>query len=261
MTWYLARVRWCLANRWKTLGVATVAIGGMLALFPLLPTGFSPAGDNGFTRLTVELAPGLVDRGHARGGGDGAPARLRRCPRSRSVYTAIGTQGGGNRIGGGGGSAGSVRRASLMIQIDNKDGTRGAQQAFERKATEMLRDIPGARLQFEGSGGDRLQVTLAGDAPERARRARRRTSSASCARCRARHDHEQRGAAAARDRDPAAVRPRGGARRHDRDAEPRHEHRDERRRRHGPREVQSRQSPDPDPRALERPRRAASSSA
>ncbi len=30
----------------------------MLALFPLLPTGFSPAGDNGFTRLTVELAPG-----------------------------------------------------------------------------------------------------------------------------------------------------------------------------------------------------------
>ena len=35
-----------------------LAIGGMLALFPLLPTGFSPAGDNGFTRLTVELAPG-----------------------------------------------------------------------------------------------------------------------------------------------------------------------------------------------------------
>jgi multidrug efflux pump subunit AcrB len=29
-----------------------------------------------------------------------------------------------------------------------------------------LRDIPGARLQFEGSGGDRLQVTLAGDSPE-----------------------------------------------------------------------------------------------
>ncbi len=58
MTWYLGRVRWCLANRWKTMGVATVFIGGMLALFPLLPTGFSPAGDNGFTQLTVELAPG-----------------------------------------------------------------------------------------------------------------------------------------------------------------------------------------------------------
>jgi hydrophobe/amphiphile efflux-1 (HAE1) family protein len=165
MTWYLAKVRWCLANRWKTLGVATAAIGGMLALFPLLPTGFSPAGDNGFTRLTVELAPGSsIDDTLA--AAESVRKRLVTLPEVASVYTAIGTQGGGNRMGGGG-SSGSVRRANLVIQIDNKDGTRGAQQAFERKATEMLRDIPGARLQFEGSGGDRLQVTLAGDAPDR----------------------------------------------------------------------------------------------
>ncbi|HLF11685.1 MAG TPA: efflux RND transporter permease subunit, partial [Gammaproteobacteria bacterium] len=38
MIWYLGRVRWCLANRWKTLGVATVAIFSMLSLFPLLST-------------------------------------------------------------------------------------------------------------------------------------------------------------------------------------------------------------------------------
>jgi hydrophobe/amphiphile efflux-1 (HAE1) family protein len=165
MTWYLEKVRWCLANRWKTLGVATAAIGGMLALFPLLPTGFSPAGDNGFTRLTVELAPGSsLDDTLAVS--EAVRTRLATLPEVASVYTAIGTQGGGNGRGGGG-SSGAVRRASLVIQIDNKDGTRGAQQAFERKATEMLRDIPGARLQFEGSGGDRLQVTLAGDAPER----------------------------------------------------------------------------------------------
>jgi multidrug efflux pump subunit AcrB len=165
MTWYLEKVRWCLANRWKTLGVATLAIGGMLALFPLLPTGFSPAGDNGFTRLTVELAPGssLDD---TLGVSETVRQRLAAMPEVGSVYTAIGTQGGGDRGGGGGGSAGSVRRASLTIQINNVDGTRGAQQAFERKATEALRDIPGARLQFEGSGGDRLQVTLAGDSPE-----------------------------------------------------------------------------------------------
>src|SRR5690606_2196759 len=45
MTWYLGRVRWCLANRWKTLGGATAIILAMLAIFPFLPQAFSPAGD------------------------------------------------------------------------------------------------------------------------------------------------------------------------------------------------------------------------
>jgi hydrophobe/amphiphile efflux-1 (HAE1) family protein len=165
MTWYLGRVRWCLGHRWTTLGVATVAIFSMLALYPSLPTAFSPAGDNGFTTLSVELPPGasLEDTLAV---SEQARLRLAALPEVSSVYTSIGSQGGGNRFGGGGG-AGSVRRGSLVIQIENKDGTRGAQQAFERKATEMLRDIPGARLQFQGSGGDRVDVTLAGDEPQR----------------------------------------------------------------------------------------------
>jgi multidrug efflux pump subunit AcrB len=163
MGWYLDRVRWCIANRWKTLGVATVIILSMLSLFPLLSTAFSPPNDSGFARLTVELAPGAsIDDTLATS--EAVRERLAVLPEVSSVYTAIGTQGGGN--GRGGGSAGSVRRASLIIQLNNDAGTTGVQQAFERKATEMLRDIPGARLQFEGAGGgggDRMQVTLAGD--------------------------------------------------------------------------------------------------
>ena len=161
MTWYLGRVRWCLANRWKTLGVATVAIGGMLALFPLLPTGFSPAGDNGFTRLTVELAPGssLDD---TLGVAETVRKRLATLPDFQSCYTTIGTQGRSSGFGGGG-SAGAVRRANLTITIENKTGTRGAQQAFERRASELIRNIPGARIQFDGNDADRLGVTLSGD--------------------------------------------------------------------------------------------------
>ena len=162
MTWYLERVRWCLAHRWTTLGVASAAIGSMLGLYPFLSTAFSPAGDNGFTTLSVELAPGasLEDTLEA---AETARLRLDALPEVRSVYTTVGASGGG---GGptGGGSAGNVRRGSLVIQLDNPDGTRGAQQIFERKATEILRDIPGARFQFgSGGGGSRLQVTLAGD--------------------------------------------------------------------------------------------------
>jgi multidrug efflux pump subunit AcrB len=166
MAWYLGRVRWCLAHRWTTLGVATVAIGSMLSLFFFLSTAFSPAGDNGFTTLSVELAPGasLEDTLEV---AEAARQRLEPLPEVRSVYTTVGAGGGG---GGptGGGSAGNVRRGSLVIQLDNPDGTRGAQQIFERKATDLLRDIPGARFQFGGGGGgSQLQITLAGDEPNR----------------------------------------------------------------------------------------------
>jgi multidrug efflux pump subunit AcrB len=161
MNWYLGRVRWCLANRWKTLGTATLVIGGMLALFPLLPTGFSPAGDNGFTRLTIELAPGssLADTLAV---AETVRKRLSTLPDFKSAYTAIGTQGRGTGFGSGG-SAGTVRRANLTIEIENKTGTRGAQQAFERRASELMSDIPGARIQFDGSDADRMGITLAGD--------------------------------------------------------------------------------------------------
>jgi hydrophobe/amphiphile efflux-1 (HAE1) family protein len=165
LNWYLDKARWCLVNRWKTLGVATVIIFSMLALFPLLSTAFSPAGDNGFTQLSVELAPGasLEDTYAA---AEQVRKKLAAMPEVTSIYTTIGTQGASN-FRSGTGSAASVRRANLTIQIQNKDGTRGAQQAFERKATEVLRAIPGVRTQFNGQGNDRLEVTLAGDSPER----------------------------------------------------------------------------------------------
>ena len=167
MAWYLDRVRWCLAHRWTTLGVATVAIGGMLSVAPLLSTAFSPAGSNGFTSLSVELAPGssLEDTLAV---AETARKRLAPLPEVRSVYTTVGAQGGGsNRNPTGGASAGNVRRGTMVIQLNNPDGTRGAQQIFERKATEMLRDIPGARFQFQGGGGSSLEVTLVGDEPNR----------------------------------------------------------------------------------------------
>ena len=167
MGWYLERVRWCLAHRWTTLAVASVAIGSMLGLGPFLSTAFSPAGSNGFTTLSVELAPG-ASLDDTLAVAETARKRLAPLREVRSVYTTVGAQGGGgNRGPTSGGSAGNVRRGSMVIQLDNPDGTRGAQQAFERKATEMLRDIPGARFNFQGGGGSSLEVTLVGDEPNR----------------------------------------------------------------------------------------------
>ena len=102
MTWYLDRVRWCLHHRWKTLGVATLAIFSMFAVFPFLSTAFSPAGDNGFTRLSVELAPGSSIE-DTLAVAETVRKRLAPLPDVKSVYTSIGTQGRSNGFGGGGG--------------------------------------------------------------------------------------------------------------------------------------------------------------
>ena len=237
MTWYLERVRWCLAHRWSTLGVATAAIGSMLGLFPLLSTAFSPAGDNGFTTLSVELAPGasledtLEVAETARTAPRGAARGAQRLHDGRRAAAAV---------------AAAARRAAALratcgaARWSSSSTTPTARAARSRYSSarrrEILRDIPGARFQFaSGGGGSRLEVTLAGDEPNRLGLAAANVEREIRAMPGLGHDHEQRGAAEARDRDPAAARARGRARRHDGNLEPRHAHRDERRRQHEPR--------------------------
>jgi hydrophobe/amphiphile efflux-1 (HAE1) family protein len=154
IAWYLDRIRWCLQHRWKVVIVSSIVMVAMLSLFRLLPTGFAPAGDNGFTQLSVELPPGAtLEETHATA--EEARLVLAQFPEVRSVYTALS----------------SVRNATLTIQLDNPDGINGQQQEFERKATDALRGIAGAKLDFGGAGGDRLEVTLVSDNPDALRRA------------------------------------------------------------------------------------------
>ena len=56
--WYLAKVRWVLQHRGKVVLVSSIVLGLMLSLFRFLPTGFAPAGNNGYTQMSVELPPG-----------------------------------------------------------------------------------------------------------------------------------------------------------------------------------------------------------
>ena len=171
LTWYLSKIRWCLQHRMIVVVVSSVAMLAMLSLFSLLPTGFAPAGDNGFTQLTVELPPGAtIGETHATAE-EARHILVAQFPEVRSVYTAIGAGSGGDGFGSGG-SAGAVRSATLTIQLDNPSQKEGMQQEFERQATEALRGVPGARLNFGGGGGpggDRLELTLASDNSENLR--------------------------------------------------------------------------------------------
>ncbi|HTQ99052.1 MAG TPA: efflux RND transporter permease subunit, partial [Candidatus Acidoferrum sp.] len=160
--WYLQKVRWCLQHRLVVVIVSSVVMGLMLSLFRLLPTGFAPAGNSGFTQLSVELPPGARIEDTLRVAEE-ARKVIAPMPEVASVYTAIGTGSAGGGPGGGGAQAGAVRSGTLTIQLNNPKGVTTLQQDFERKATEALRSIPGARIQFNGSNGDRFQITLVGD--------------------------------------------------------------------------------------------------
>ncbi len=162
IAWYLNKIKWCLLHRWKVVIVSSVVMAFMLSLFRFLPTGFAPAGDSGFTQLTVELPPGAtLEETYAVA--EDARRILEQFPETRSIYTAIGNGGASDPFGGGG-TAAAVRQATLTIQLDNPSGTTGAQQLYERAATEALRGIPGAKLNFGGGGGgDRLELTLVSD--------------------------------------------------------------------------------------------------
>jgi len=133
----------------------------MLSLFRLLPTGFAPAGDNGFTQLSVELPPGSNLQDTLRVA-EQAREIVSREPEVASVFTTIGTSSSDPFNNGG-----AVRTATLTIQLHDT-GVEGQQQIFERKASDALRVIAGARLQFQGAGnGNAYQVTLVGDNPAR----------------------------------------------------------------------------------------------
>ncbi len=165
MRWYLGKVRWCLSHRWITTGIMLAVLIPMLLVFKLLPVAFQPAGDNGFTNLTVELPPGSsIEDTYATS--ELARQMLATLPQTKSVYTTIGAAGGGG-MGPGGGSAGNVRRANLTIHLENVSGEKSTQQDYERRATELLREVPGARLSFSSMGGGGLEITLTGDDSQR----------------------------------------------------------------------------------------------
>ena len=92
----------------------------MLALIPFIPTGFSPAGDNGFTVLSGRAAAGRVARGHARRSPKRFARGVMQLPDVDERLHIDRRSSGRRRTGRAGDSAGNVRRATLTIQLDDR---------------------------------------------------------------------------------------------------------------------------------------------
>src|SRR5690606_12137267 len=100
LSWYLRSVHWCLHHRFIVVLVSSVVMMAMLSLFRLLPTGFAPAGDNGFTQLSVELPPGARIEDTLRIS-EQARQRLAEMPEVKSIYSQV-----------------NVNNATLTIQLN-----------------------------------------------------------------------------------------------------------------------------------------------
>jgi multidrug efflux pump subunit AcrB len=158
---YLAGVRWCLGHRKLAVGATAAFFFGTLLLLPLLPAGFIPAQDRGFTRLNIELPPGSsVDTTLA------AVEQARRAiadvPGIRSVFATVGEgqqQGASGMV-----QPGEVRKGTLTLSLTER-GERPTQLEIENLVRERLEQVPGARFSLGGGAapGEKLQMVLASD--------------------------------------------------------------------------------------------------
>jgi multidrug efflux pump subunit AcrB len=159
--WYLRTVRLCIDRRWTTLGVATAFFLLSLSLLKFMSTGLVPPGNYGFSVVQVELAPGSTLRETA-AVAEEVRNRLARFPDVVRVYTTVGAAGSNGFQS----TAGSVRKATLTVQLQPHDKQTRSQSEFEQEASQALRNLPGVRLSFGTGGfGEKLQISLAGDDP------------------------------------------------------------------------------------------------
>jgi hydrophobe/amphiphile efflux-1 (HAE1) family protein len=158
MQWYLGWADRALRHRGKTLLLSAALFLVSIAAVPFLETTFIPPSDGDQSSVLLELPPGtslLTMQVVAQD----ARQRIDMMPEIEHIFVTAGAGGGDGESGVG---ADEVRKATLMLKW-RTDRQRG-QQLLEAEVRDRLRDLPGARISFQGSEpGRALQLVLAGD--------------------------------------------------------------------------------------------------
>jgi len=160
MSMYLRAVNWCLRHRVTTVISATLFFIGSIGLMTLLPAGFMPPSDPGYTTVSIELPPGSsLPRTLATT--EAARHSLEGIADIKHVFTTVGdAQASGNADGF---EAGEVRKGNLVLVFGER-GKRRAQSAIEKDVRARLASVPGARFALSSGGpGEKLIVVLSSD--------------------------------------------------------------------------------------------------
>lgn len=162
---YRRILEWALDHRiLASIGGGLLFIGS-LALIPLLPTGFQPAGDPDYLYVNVQGPPGASVE-HMEGVTRDITAAFEDRPEVTDIFAQIGStisaQGPGSMGGGGGGD---LRSGTITVLLKDDRSLTGAE--IRREMRDTLRKIPDARVNFldsQGSAG--IQIILTSNDPE-----------------------------------------------------------------------------------------------
>ncbi len=154
MRWYQRLLERCVRNRVKTVlaGVGFFVVA-MVLFATSISTTFNPPPDQSYSRLEIELPPGVRIEDTARVSA-AAAAVVRRHPEVTSVVEMVGAD-----------DDGQVRNASLRVSLVPIEKRAMSQKQWEEAVEPELKAIPDARISFSGengNGGD-LQIFVVGD--------------------------------------------------------------------------------------------------
>jgi multidrug efflux pump subunit AcrB len=151
MTRYLRMLRWCVANRWKTIAAGAVFFALSVACLMIIPTAFIPPEDFASATLEIELPPGgtLADTSRVSAA---AAAILRQSPEVTDIVEFVG------------GEDGEIRNGTTYISLVPRSLRALTQKQWEQKMMPRLSQVPDGHLSFsEGGGGRDIQLYLTGD--------------------------------------------------------------------------------------------------
>ncbi len=154
MTRYLTLLRWCVANRWKTIAAGTLFFVLSLASLGIVPTAFVPPEDFSNAELQIELPPGgrLEDTARVSAA---AVQVLRKSPEVTDVVEFVG------------GEDGEIRTGTIYVSLVPRTERSLSQKQWEQKMMPLLSQVADGQLNFsEGGGGRDIQLYLTGDNPE-----------------------------------------------------------------------------------------------
>jgi multidrug efflux pump subunit AcrB len=153
MAQYIVLLRWCVANRWKTIGGGAVFFLVSIMALAIVPQSFMPAEDFASSQLSVEVPPGgtLADTARVSAG---AAAVLRKSPEVTDIIEFVGDDGG------------EIRTAEIFVSLVPRSERNMSQKEWEQGMMPGLSQVPDGHLNFSsqgGPGGRDLQLYLTGD--------------------------------------------------------------------------------------------------
>jgi len=160
---YRRALEWALDHRILASVAGGLIFFASIALVPLLPTGFQPAGNPDYVYVKLQGPPGATADAMS-DAVDRVTALMRKQPEVTSIFAQVGSTAatGGPGFGNGGGS--SLQDGTVTVLLDPH--RKASDDEFKRRLRGDLRNIPDVRagfLDFQGAAG--YQQILASDNP------------------------------------------------------------------------------------------------